>query len=379
MGIDCEAPAAAPRREAHVNTEAIALAHRNRLSWDRLRGLYNGVGYVVAVSLFLDVWWSLQYAMPQLVAGHGHDFLRSWFAAAAQELYGMIPGPILVPIVVNLAPRAGVARVAYLFAAAIPMGWWCLSVAGNVSFGWNWSSLGFLLDGLLTTSLVVGVCAYHTYSREAADSLMRSQIERTRLTAELQRAQLRLLHAQIEPHFLFNTLSVVRALARTDRAATVVMLDNLIRYFAAALPRLRDSNVPLAQELQLVEAYLAIYRARMGTRLEYEIVAAEDLAQARVPSMALLTLVENALKHGVTPSVEGGFIRVSAARDAETLRLVVADSGRGLELRQGRGVGLANIRQRLRMMYGASATLSLKPAEPRGVVASICIPVQGCA
>jgi LytS/YehU family sensor histidine kinase len=153
------------------------------------------------------------------------------------------------------------------------------------------------------------------------------------------------------------------------------MLENLSRYFAAALPRLRENDVPLEQELQLVEAYLAIYRARMGARLEYEIQAPEDLRQCRVPSMAVLTLVENALKHGVSPSVEGGFIRVSANRDTQSLRLVVADSGRGLDVRHGRGVGLANIRQRLVMMYGQSATLSLKPAEPRGVVASVSMPL----
>jgi LytS/YehU family sensor histidine kinase len=206
--------------------------------------------------------------------------------------------------------------------------------------------------------------------------LLRSQIEHTSLSAEMQRAQLRLLRAQIEPHFLFNSLSVVRALARNDRVATVSMLDNLIRYFEAALPRLSENEVTLAQELQLIDAYLAIFRARMGARLEYEIAVPADLAEQRVPSMILLTLVENALKHGVSPAVAGGAIHVSAARELHSLRLIVADSGRGLDVRQGRGAGLANVRQRLLMMYGPAATLSLKPAEPQGVVASILLPAQ---
>jgi hypothetical protein len=336
--------------------------------------LYNGLGYVLALSFIQNAWWTLQGVMPSLIGGRLHEAARNFVIAAAWGLFAMIPGPTLVPPIVNLAPRDGPRRIAYLCAAVIPMSWWCLSLAEGVRFGWNWSSVGFWLDALVTTSLVVGVCAYHSYSREAADSLLRTQIERTTLAAEMQRAQLRLLRAQIEPHFLFNSLAVVRALARNDRDGTVDLLDNLIRYFTAALPRLSENEVPLAQEMQLVDAYLAIYRARMGTRLEYEIAVPEELAQRRVPSMMLLTLVENSLKHGVSPAVEGGVIHVSAAHEAHALRLVVADSGRGLDVRQGRGAGLANVRQRLLMMYGPGATLSLRRAEPQGVVASIVLP-----
>ncbi len=344
------------------------------MSWDRVRGLYNGFDYVLALTLIQDVWWQLQAGLPDLMGGHLQAFAKTFFVSFWWCAVSMIPGPVLIPPIVNLAPRTGWRRVVYLFVAVIPMSWWCLSVVDGVKFGWNWASLGYALNGFVTTGLVVVVCAYHSYSREAADSLLRTQIKRTNLTAELQRAQLRLLRAQIEPHFLFNTLSVVRALSRNDGPATVAMLDNLIHYFEGALPRLRANEVTLAQEMQLVDAYLAIYRARMGTRLSYEIALPRHLAQARIPSMMLLTLVENALKHGVGPAVEGGLVRVSATRVDESLRLVVADSGRGLDLRVGRGSGLANIRQRLLMMYGSEAMLSLKPAEPRGVVATISIP-----
>ena len=184
------------------------------------------------------------------------------------------------------------------------------------------------------------------------------------------------MRAQIEPHFLFNSLSVVRALARNDRGATVDMLDNLLRYFEAASPRLHDGEVPLVQELQLVEAYLAIYRARMGPRLAYRVDVPDELAQERIPAMMLLTLVENALKHGVGPAVEGGCIGVSAVRTGDTLLLKVADSGRGMAVRHGSGTGLANIRERLLMMYGSRAVLSLRAAEPRGVVASVLLPLR---
>jgi signal transduction histidine kinase len=360
-----------------VNTSAIstALPQYRLLVWDRIRSLYNGLSYVVALCVIQGLWWSIQAALPQLIAGNAHEFVRDLLHAAWANWFSMLAGPVVVPVVVNLAPRTGLLRIGFLLLAIIPMAWWCLSVADGVSFGWNWRSLGLALDGLLTPGLVVWVCAYHSHSREAADSLLRLRIGQTRMAAELQRAQLNLLRAQIEPHFLFNTLSVVQALARNDRRATVEILDNLIRYFAAALPKLSGNEVPLAQEMQLVDAYLAIYRARMGTRLIYEIALPEDLEQVQIPSMMLLTLVENALKHGVGPNVEGGSIRVSAESERGWLRLAVADSGRGLAFRHGRGAGLANIRQRLLMMYGSGAMLSLKPAEPRGLVASILLPV----
>jgi len=359
-----------------MNTVAIALSNRAPLLWDRIRGLYNGLGYILALSQTQNIWWSLQAAMPSLLDGSLRAFARGFGFNLWVTALAMIPGPLLVPVVVNLAPRSGLWRLLWLLAAVVPMSWWCLHVIEGVRFSWNWQSLGFALNGLLTTGMVVGACAYHSYSRAAADTLARTRIDRASLDAELQRAQLQLLRAQIEPHFLFNTLSVVRALARTDREATVEMLDHLMRYFAAALPRLHEPEVPLAQEMELVTAYLAIYRARLGSRLSYEVELPADLAQARVPSMMLLTLVENALKHGVTPSVEGGRVRVSASRTPQGVLLKVADSGRGLDVRHGRGTGLANIRQRLLMMYGPSAVLSLRPAEPRGVVAGIAIPAQ---
>ncbi|HEX4023577.1 MAG TPA: histidine kinase [Steroidobacteraceae bacterium] len=359
-----------------MNTVAFALPGPRSLLRDRIRGLYNGVGYAAAAAALMTLWDSLQLALPRLIAGDIHGFIVKFGLLLGWSAASMIPGPLLVPVVVNLAPRTGPSRVLWLLAAVIPMSWWCERVIGRIHFGWDWQSLGYALDGLLTTGLVVGVCAWHSYSRAAADTLMRMQLDRAGLDAELKRAQLQLLRTQIEPHFLFNTLSVVRALARSDQAATVAMLDNLIRYFEAALPRLRQSEVPLAQEMELVTAYLAIYRARMGTRLAYEVDLPADLRQLRVPPMMLLTLVENALKHGVSPTVEGGFIRVSATCERNSLLLRVADSGRGLDARHGHGTGLANICQRLLMMYGPQAVLSLKAAEPRGMVASITVPVH---
>jgi hypothetical protein len=358
-----------------MNAPAIELSFRRPLLWlDRARGLFNGIGYVFMLGVILALLWTAQDVLPDLVAEHPQVALRHFLAGFWVSQIAMIPGPLLVPIVVNLAPRTGPRRWLWLLTAAVPMAVWCLYVEGW-RFEGDTLSVVRLLDAVVTTSLVVGVCAYHRYSRGAADALLRTQIDRTSLDAELQRAHLRLLRAQIEPHFLFNSLSAVRALARVDRAGTVAMLDNLIRYFEAALPRLHEEEAPLMQEMQLVDAYLSIYQVRMGARLGYEVALPKNLASLRVPTMMLLTLVENALKHGVNAAVEGGFIRVSARRESDSLLLRVADSGQGLDARQGQGTGLANISQRLLLMYGERAVLSLRQAEPRGTVASISIPI----
>jgi hypothetical protein len=354
----------------------MAPVDRRWLALDRLRMLYRGFGYILVLTLVYIVWCAAQSAFGHITTrdlpSALHYFLENmWWGAIA-----VIPGPICVPLAVNLPPRRYVGRRTYIVVAAAVMFIWCECAAEGIVYSWDWQSAGFILDGFLTTLLIVAVCAYHGDSRAASDALMRGRIERARIDAQLQRAHLQLLQAQIEPHFLFNTLSVVRSLAKSDRAATVAMLDNLIHYFGAALPRLRGSEVPLAQEVELVEAYLAICRARMGARLDYEICVPEDLGRLSVPCMVLLTLVENALKHGVSPAVQGGYIHVSAAHEGDSLLLKVADSGRGLTAHQGYGTGLANIRQRLLMTYGPRATLSLRAAEPHGVVASVCVPID---
>ena len=184
----------------------------------------------------------------------------------------------------------------------------------------------------------------------------------------MKRARLQLLRAQIEPHFLFNTLANVRSLARIDRLAAIAMLDHLMRYFSEALPKLRQEESALSDELLLIDAYLRIHQIRMGSRLTYELQVPEQLAVERIPTMLLLTLVENAVKHGINPALDGGSIRVSASRESGNLVLKVTDSGKGLSATAGHGTGLANIRRRLSMLYGDEAVLSLTPAAIRGVV-----------
>jgi len=153
------------------------------------------------------------------------------------------------------------------------------------------------------------------------------------------------------------------------------MLADLLRYLESALPRLRDETPTLEREVEVVRAFLGVHQVRMGRRLQVDIDVPADLRQRVVPPMMLLTLVENALKHGLQPLLEGGSIRIGASSDPATLRVQVADTGRGLGTSLGAGTGLANIRARLRAMYGGAAQLSLRVNQPRGVVAMIELPL----
>ena len=356
-----------------MSSPSIALPNISPLQWlRRIRALFTGVGYVAVFTVCLVCMWTVQGSLGDILHADRATVWHTVSVIAGQLFLATLPGLLFLTVGVNLAPRAGVRRLLWLAGLALLMDLTCEAVTSSSLAD---VSAAAWLEGLLNASLGITLCAYHSRSEGARDVLLRTQISAASLDAELKRAQLQLLRAQIEPHFLFNTLSAVRALSRIDRQSTVEMLDNLIRYFEATLPRQRQDEAPLEEEMRLVEAYLGIYRVRMGNRLGFEVVLPRNLALQRVPTMMLLTLVENALKHGVNPIVEGGFIRVSAARERDTLLLKVADSGRGLLARHGHGMGLANVRQRLLMLYGASAMLSLAHAEPRGVVATISVPL----
>ena len=222
--------------------------------------------------------------------------------------------------------------------------------------------------------LLVGLHEFAWRGRRAREALHDAELRGMRLDGELAAARAHLLQAQVEPHFLFNSLATVRRLIRTDGRAAAAMLSDLLRYLHEALPRLRKTDSTLAQEVELVRAYLDVHGVRMGARLRYEIALPEALAAAPVPPMLLLTLVENALKHGLQPLPEGGSIHVGARSDGTTLTLSVDDTGRGMGESLGHGTGLTNIRARLRALYGARAALTLHLNEPRGVRAAVMLP-----
>ena len=205
------------------------------------------------------------------------------------------------------------------------------------------------------------------------------------LESRVHEADLRLgvLQAQVEPHFLFNTLASVRALVRQDPAQAEATLDALVDFLRATIPKLREDrglHATLGQQLDLCSSYLALMQVRMGGRLTYDVRADEALRAAPFPPSLLITLVENAIKHGIEPRPGPGRIEIDAVRDGDALHVQVRDDGAGLQPGLSTGVGLANVREQLVARYGARAAFVLSPAaEGRGVCAEIRVPLGSVA
>ncbi len=224
-------------------------------------------------------------------------------------------------------------------------------------------------------SVVVG---YFFYSRGQlrAHQQVIEQERIIRLSSEkgALEANLRLLQAQIEPHFLFNTLSNVLSLIDSDPAKGKAMLSDLVRYLRTSLSRTRTAAATLEQEIDMVEAYLKIQKVRMGERLRFSIEVESGLKQHAFPPMLLQPLVENAVRHGLEPSVEGGEIAIAADVEGETLKVTVADTGCGFAAFEKGGVGIANVKERLRLLFGEKGRLTLEENSPHGVRAIIEAP-----
>ncbi len=225
--------------------------------------------------------------------------------------------------------------------------------------------------GLLIGPLLAMGALYRQRDAEARSQALHFELERSELERRALDARLRLLQAQVEPHFLFNTLANVRALVETGSAQAGPVLSSLIAYLRAAMPRLHDDAASLGDELALVRAYLELMHLRMPDRLRWSIAVPHALQHLRFPPMALLTLVENAVRHGIDPSEEGGSIEVGGEEDGSVVRLWVSDSGVGLAQQMGTGTGLRNLRERLQVVYGAGARLDLTENRPHGLRAEI--------
>ncbi|MDB5954803.1 histidine kinase [Ramlibacter sp.] len=192
--------------------------------------------------------------------------------------------------------------------------------------------------------------------------------------------QLALLQAQIEPHFLFNMLANVRRLYRTRPQAGAEAIESLMRYLRTAMPQVRNASGTLADEIELVRAYLELYRIRMGSRLGYRIDVDPALDALAFPPMLAMTLVENAIRHGLEPA-GGGQVLVRARRNRDSLEVEVTDDGLGFggAASSGTGVGLANVRRQLAARYAGQGSLALDSVDPHGARARITIPLVAAA
>ena len=197
----------------------------------------------------------------------------------------------------------------------------------------------------------------------------------TAVEKELTVARLSLLHAQVEPHFLYNTLASAQLLTRSDPARADEMLGHLIQYLRHSLPRTQDETSTLGAELERAMAYLEILKIRMGPRLEVQVDVPEALRATPLPPMMLQTLVENAIKHGLEPRTGGGTVWIRARASEDSVAITVADDGDGFNAAtSGTGIGLKNVRERLQLRYGERAALAVVANFPAGVAATITVP-----
>jgi hypothetical protein len=341
------------------------------LAWRRVRftllvavpfGLLFGIGSVTPEAV-----WILRAATVGLLAMLAYGLLEqrpvrppAWLARWVMQLLGVVA---IVPFAAWLAYWVTTGDLHFWHDKLRLAGYGELTFTG-ILFA-PWMALGAMVrqrDAL----------AHH---QALAFELERSELQRKALDARLS-----LMQAQVQPHFLFNTLANVRALVKTGSPQAVAVLDSLIAYLRAAVPRLDETSTTLGQELELVRAYLELMHMRMPDRLQFAIHADGVDPGLRCPSMTLLTLVENAVRHGIDPGEEGGRIEVSVlVREGRCVARVV-DTGVGLQgAGNGLGTGLSSLRERLQLVFGGDARLSLSGLVPHGVSAEVEFPAQRSA
>jgi len=229
---------------------------------------------------------------------------------------------------------------------------------------------------------VIGTIIFTSMSRlhEMRQALSNAEVQRLATERALTEAQLKTLQAQIEPHFLFNTLTTAMGLIRTEPETAEETLQQLTKLLRNSLSRTRTEQSTLKEELELINAYLRIAKIRMGERLSFQVSCDDDLLAIALPPMLVQPLVENALTHGLEPAEQGGKINVNAKRTLDGVQITVADTGLGLTnnpTTTGTNTGLRNVRERLQQLYGAAGSLKLTNSTPSGVTATLFIPNVG--
>lgn len=320
----------------------------------------------------------------QVVAGSAQFLGRSVLWA--------LPMLFAVTIADNATARArrGV-RVSVLVAAVLlgalvyGLGFWYTqpSAVQALTAGQLLQAMPRILAHAARAALYGGLATAILYfiARERADAQAAHQSKLSRLALDRQTVEARLqaLQAQIEPHFLFNTLANIKLLYEFESAKARTLVRDLAVYLRIALPHMRASRATLAHELDMAQAYLRVIKTRMGDRLNVKIDAPDELRHCALPPMMLSTLVENAIKHGLNPLPRGGTLSIRASRGGASLRIDVIDNGVGFHGRFGPGVGLSNTRARLAALYGTAGRLTLNTNPQGGVTATIELPYVAVA
>jgi len=287
--------------------------------------------------------------------------------------------------VVKLRPaarRSGLAgKTAYF--AGIPMlgvaiGFWITSFIIDPSFR-EWLTRPDLVVTMLVWSLAISVVLTVVFFWRERGAVAEAQIARERersqgIEREAALAHLRALQAQIEPHFLFNTLANVTSLVDADPAQAKRMLESFIRFLRTSLAATRQELTTLGAEAELISSYLDVLQVRMGPRLRYSVDVPEALRELPLAPMLLQPLVENAIRHGLEPKIEGGEVALRARREGAEVVVEIADTGVGFAAATRGGLGLANLRERLRLLYPDRARLQIGENAPSGALVRVTLP-----
>lgn len=241
---------------------------------------------------------------------------------------------------------------------------------------WFNSFVSLLVLALFATKALVG----GKKRAEALTQTANAAVEREAMQRQLSEAKMQMMQAQVEPHFLFNTLASVEHLIETDPPRASAMQRSLIQYLRAVLPQMRDNVVVtnLGREVDMVKAYLSLLKMRMEERLTVDLRIPDELRSAAFPPMMLQSMVENAIKHGLECKPEGGTLKIAAEVAGNRLRVIVADDGVGFGVvpSDGTGLGLPTIRARLKLLHGDQGQLHIAANSPSGVIATVEVPYQ---
>jgi sensor histidine kinase YesM len=332
-----------PTRRQLASTVALAVVGALALNPITLNPFIEVLGEALFVGMVLLFGFTLAGAWRQTL-------LPRWVA----QVLAVTIGAALSPLVVQMLSVGGDFSA---FAASRPM------VRGYV--------LVTLSAGLIGTLFALGAL-YRERDAQARAEALQFALERETLQRQAADARLHLMTAQIEPHFLLNTLANVQQLVESGSPRAAPVFRSLIAYLRAAMPRLQQQTATLGDEEALVRAYLELMLMRMPDRLSYAIEIEPALRALPFLQMGLLTLVENAIRHGIDPACDGGHIVVGARREAgDAVHLWVADTGVGLSEGTGSGMGLRNLRERLQAFFGPTATVMLSAQQPHGVRADV--------
>ena len=267
---------------------------------------------------------------------------------------------------------AGIATV------GVVLGVMVAAIALELDFATRFASarwMGVLgLSSVLISLILMSIFFWRARSADAEAALAHERQRSERVEREAAFATLRALQAQIEPHFLFNTLANVVSLVDLDPPKAKRMLESFIRFLRATLGATRGESTTLASEKELLGAFLDVLQIRMGARLAYRIELDPATEAHTLPPMLLQPIVENAIRHGLEPKVEGGELRISSRLESTDLVIEISDTGVGFAPTTTGGLGLTNVRDRLRLLYGERAALAIRENGPAGTTVTLRVP-----